>query len=99
MNVYVNGLLYIPNQDYELSSDCITFHCTPAPGATIHLSDDVYHEFYTADGQQQKFELSSEVMENIGITTLLQECFKHKHNPVVQEALDRLRVALALVQT
>lgn len=99
MNVYVNGLLYIPNQDYEVSSGKITFHCAPATDSTVHVSDDVYHSYYTADGQQCEFNLDADVMENIQITTLLQDCFEHKHNPVIREALDRLRVALALVQT
>lgn len=99
MLVYCDGLLLQPNHEYRVINNDIIFNRAPHMGSTVHVvSPNGYQQTFNCNGQTHVFGTDQEIQENVAITTLLQDCFKYKNNPVVVDALERLQVAVSLVR-
>lgn len=98
MLVYCDGVLLLPNHEYRMIDNDIVFNHPPQIGSKIFVDFNGYQQTFGCNGQTHVFRIDQEVQENVAITTLLQDCFKYKNNPVVLDALERLQVALSLVR-
>lgn len=97
MLVYINGVMQAPGIDYHAAQNAISFSTPPAAGSTISIEgrNGTLANIY-ADGSTYLYQFINDVEhDQIG---LLEEAFKLRHVPAVEDMLERLKVVVKLAK-
>ena len=103
--VHMNGLTLIPGIDYVVGDTMITFSVPPPAGANIMFTEVIdankgvtHITQLTGNGSTYLFRLETNFSDRVKLNELFQSALKHKDNPTVRDAIDRLQVVLELVE-
>ena len=101
MNVYINGVLLREDSDYTVAGEQVTFPHPPQTGDTISFSGVGQNPFAymkTADGVCTTFIVDQAWQDTIAHNSLMNRAWNHRKHPMVQDAMERLQAAIALVE-
>lgn len=98
MNVFINGVMLRPSHDYVLASDYIDFKHPPQAGDRIDLQAGSWGQAIIATGVQRKVTIDASWQDMGNINMIIMDAWEHRDHPMIQDALDRLRAATALVK-
>ena len=99
MNVYVNGVL-LDKADYIVNGERVVFMHRPQRGDHVAFSGIGQNPFTytkTADGFSDVFVVNQVWQDTIAHNSLMNQAWNHREHPMVQDALERLQAAIALV--
>ena len=103
--VHMNGLTLLPGIDYTVSKTAISFGVAPPAGAEIVFTEVINAETgathmtrMTGDGSTYLFRIETNFADRVRLNELFELAIKHKNNPTVCDAIDRLQVVLELVE-
>jgi hypothetical protein len=97
--VHINGVMQAHNVDYFVGKDCIHFPEPPPVGTIIQLSgaQGTLARLY-GDGVSTTFHMIMDLAKQTDLLSLFEDVSKYHENPAVADALEQLRVVLALVK-
>ena len=101
MNVYCNGVLLKQSSDYSINGERVTFSHPPQRGDRIDFSGIGQNPFTytkTADGVSNTYILDQVWQDTIAHNSLMNRAWNHRGHPMVQDAMERLQSAIALVE-
>ena len=101
MNVYINGVLLHEAHDFTVSGECVTFSHPPQRGVRIDFSGVGQNPFtytQTADGINNVFVVNQIWQDTIAHNSLMNQAWNHREHTMVQDALERLQAAIALIE-
>lgn len=103
--VHMNGLTLLPGIDYTTGKNLISFSVPPPMGAEIMYTEVVdvntgatHVTRLQGNGSTYMFKLDTDFAERLAIHELFSEAIKHKDNPAVRDAINKLQVILELVK-
>lgn len=101
MNVYIDGVLLRQSSDYTVNGEQVYFSHAPMAGSRIDFSGIGQNPFtysISADGHSKTFVVNQLWQETIAHNSLMNQAWAHREHPWVQDALNRLQAAIALVE-
>jgi hypothetical protein len=98
LSVYVNGVVQSV-REYTATSDHIIFPTAPSAGSTVTIQSRFHIIETKCNGIQATFDIGgdSRADEYNRFRGLTDQIWKHKDNPAVAEAMNRLNVLIALI--
>lgn len=103
--VHMNGLSLLPGIDYVVGDTMLSFVQPPPAGADILFTEVIdantgatHVTKLTGDGSTYLFKIETNFADRVRLSRLFELTLKHKDIPVVRDAIDRLQVAIELVQ-
>lgn len=99
MIVSLNGVVQQENRDYTISpNNSLVFKFDLTTGSTVTVQSGSYVTYYKTGAGQTIFPADNITLEESNFARLMSKTVKHKDHPMVKDALERLNVAVALIE-